>query len=95
MKKDADELELVMARLRAEHDVLPFMQQVFASGEMSLRLLPAEMEAVLLRSGDFQTPAPGSGPVWLQVSTNDDEADLVVYRTLSGTLYVAAPLSSS
>jgi hypothetical protein len=57
MKTDAEELELVMARLRAEHDVLPFMQQVFASGGMALHVVPPEMEAVLLRSGDFQTPA--------------------------------------
>lgn len=91
MNSDEEELDPVMARLRAEHDVLPFMQQMGPANEMSLRPLPAEMEAILQRSGDFQTPAPGSGPVWLQIGAGNDAAELVIYRARSGVLYVASP----
>lgn len=61
---------------------------------MSLQPLPAAMEAILHQSGDFQTPAPGKGPVWLQIGAEIESAEIVVYRTLPGILHVVAPIAS-
>jgi len=92
MNPDAEELHVVMARLKAEHDVLPFMQQMGPAAEMNLRPFPPEMESILHRSGDFQTPAPGHEPVWLQIGAGDDSAELIIYRSQSGVLNMVAPV---
>jgi hypothetical protein len=87
------ELDAIIRRLRGEHDVLPFMTHLHASSDMQMQRLPREMEAILQRSGDFQSPAPCVGPIWLKIETDDGNAELVVYRTSDRILYVAAPLN--
>ncbi|MDF0546401.1 hypothetical protein PX699_29005 [Sphingobium sp. H39-3-25] len=50
------------------------------------------MQALLEATPDYRSPDPGEGPVWLQIASSDDAAELVVYRTRgTGTLYVVAP----
>ena len=50
------------------------------------------MQALLEDAPDYRSLDPGEGPVWLQIASADDAAELVVYRTRgTGTLYVVAP----
>jgi hypothetical protein len=92
MAVDEDELPKIAAQLREGHDVLPFMTSLHAAHSLSFRPLPDEMRAVLEGSADYQAPAPGTGPVWLQIAGEDEGAELIVYRSLGdGRLYVMAP----
>jgi hypothetical protein len=87
-----DELAGITADLRRGHDVLPFMAGLHAAQSLSLRPLPDEMRQVLESSDDYQSPAPGAGPVWFQIAGPDDGAELIVYRSIGdGRLYVMAP----
>lgn len=87
-----DELARITADLRGGHDVLPFMAGLHGAQSLSLRPLPEEMRQVLESSDDYQSPAPGAGPVWLQITGPDDGAELIVYRSIGdGRLYVMAP----
>ena len=95
MNSGTEELDEVMGRLRREHDVLPFLTQLYPAGTMHLRLLPAEMRMIIERSQDYQSPAPGIGPVWLQIDSDDDAAEMVIYRSLSGELHVVVPIKEN
>jgi len=89
---DSEELGGLMARLRSGHDVLPFMTSHYPVADMQLRPMPDDMQALLEAAPDYQTVDPGRGPVWLQIASDNDAAELVVYRTrASGNLYVVAP----
>jgi len=87
-----EELAGITARLKGEHDMLPFMKGLHAAPSLSLRPLPDEMRQVLEQSEDYHSPAPGEGPVWFQIAGPDDGAELIVYRSIEdGRLYVMAP----
>lgn len=89
---DAKELAGVTDRLRSGHDMLPFMTRLYPAALMRLQPLPREMQELLEESPDYRSPGPGDGPVWLQLASGNDAAELVVYRSRSsGTLYVVAP----
>lgn len=89
---DYDELTLIFNRLSREHDMLPFMTGLHPVGTLGFRPLPHEMRVLLEATPDYQSPAPGQGPVWLMIASADDSAELVVYRTRDTcTLYVIAP----
>ena len=88
---DEDELAVVIGRLRSGHDTLPFMMRLYPAIEMHLCVMPAKMQAVLEAAPDYRQPDPGEGPVWLQIASGNDAAELVVYRAHAGNLYVAAP----
>lgn len=88
---DDDELAVVIRQLRSGHDTLPFMMRLYPATEMHLCVIPAEMQAVLEAAPDYRQPEPGEGPVWLQIASGDDAAELVVYRARAGDLYMAAP----
>ncbi|PZR82773.1 MAG: hypothetical protein DI537_36010 [Stutzerimonas stutzeri] len=91
MSDDA-ELTTIMGRLRSGHDMLPFLAGLHSAGQMQLQPMPADMQALLEATPDYRSPDPGEGPVWLQIASSDDAAELVVYRTRgTGTLYVVAP----
>ena len=86
------ELDEVMGRLRRDYDVLPFLTQFHPAATMHLCPLPTEMRALIERSRDYQSPAPGTGPIWLQIDSDDDVAEMVSYRSLLGELHVVAPI---
>lgn len=89
------ELELadVLNRIRKEHDVAPFLQQLHSTAEMSFKPMPAEMLAIVAGSGDYSEPQPGSAPVWLQIAAGNESAELVVYCAAADhALYALAPL---
>lgn len=89
---DSGELTDIMARLRSGHDVLPFMTSHYPVADMQPRPMPDDMQALLEAAPDYQAVDPGRGPVWLQIASGNDAAELVVYRTrASGNLYVVAP----
>lgn len=88
---DDDELAGVIDLLRSGHDTLPFMTRLYPATEMHLCAIPAEMQAVLEDASDYRQPDPEEGPVWLQIASGDDAAELVVYRARTGDLYMAAP----
>lgn len=91
MSDDA-ELTALIDRLRSGHDMLPFLTGLHPASGMELHPVPADMLGVLEASPDYRSPDPGEGPVWLQIATTDDAAELVVYRSRgTGTLYVVAP----
>lgn len=71
--------------------MLPFLTGLHPAGQMQLRPMPFEMQALLEATTDYRPPDPGQGPVWLQVASLDDAAELIVYRVIGGTLYVVAP----
>lgn len=86
------ELAVVMDDLRSGHDMLPFLTGLHPASGMKLHPVPADMLDVLEASPDYRSPDTGEGPVWLQIATTDDAAELVVYRSRdTGTLYVVAP----
>lgn len=89
---DDDELKTITRTLHSGHDMLPFITGLHPASTMQFRRLPSEMQALLESSPDYQAPDPGRGPVWLQIASGGDAAELVVYRARgSGTLYVMAP----
>jgi hypothetical protein len=91
MSDDA-ELTALIERLRSGHDMLPFLTGLHPASQMQLRPVPSDMQALLKASPDYRSPGPGEGPVWLQIASVDDAAELVVYRSQgTGTLYVVAP----
>lgn len=89
---DESELNNVAGHLRATHDVLPFMTGLHSVSGMELQPMPEEMRALLEASPDYRSIDPGAGPVWLQIASGNEAAELVLYRTRgSGELYVMAP----
>jgi hypothetical protein len=87
-----DDLKEIAAKLRNEHDVLPFMTGLYAAKLLAFRPLPNEMRVVLEGSADYQSPAPGTGPIWLQIAVQNEAAELIVYRPrVNNQLYVMAP----
>ena len=87
------ELSARLAEVRSTHDVVPFMGGLEAVALVAWQLLPPPMERVLASSPDYGAPAPGVGPVWLQISADDQAAELVIYRARADDrLYVLAPL---
>ncbi len=89
---DESELDNVACHLRATHDVLPFMTALHAASGMKLRPMPEEMQALLEASPDYRPIDPGAGPVWLQIASENEAAELVLYRTRgSGEFYIMAP----
>ena len=89
---DDTELAAIIDRLRSGHDMLPFMTGLYPAGGMQLRPVPAEMQALLEAAPDYRPLAPGQGPVWLQIASDNDAAELVVCRSRdTGALYVMVP----
>jgi hypothetical protein len=88
-----EELDAVMATLRSGHEILPCMQRWLPVVEATLRPLPVDMATVLAGSPDWRLPAPGSSPVWSQIESVDDAAELIIYRAAADkALYVVAPI---
>jgi hypothetical protein len=54
-----EELAQVLARLRGEHDVLPFLGEQLNSTAATFRRLPDEMVDPLATSPDFRPPESG------------------------------------
>ena len=47
---------------------------------------------MLESSSDYRSPEPGRGPVWLDIASENEAAQLIVYWTRdSRRLYVMAP----
>jgi hypothetical protein len=87
------ELDAVMATLRSGHEILPCMQRWLPVDEATLRPLPADMETVLRGSPDWNTPVRGGPPVWNQIESVDEAAELIIYRAVAdGALYVVSPI---
>ena len=88
----AAELTTVMDRLRREHDVLPFLQEMLRSDEARLAPLPDAMMDQLRTSPDFASIRPGE-PVWIALAAPPDAAaELVLYRAeADGRHYIVAP----
>ena len=86
------ELAAVFDRLRRQHDVLPFLEQLLPVSELRLAMLPGPMLDQLRTSPDFVSIRPGE-PIWLNLSgPGDMTAELVVYRAeADGQHYVVAP----
>lgn len=83
------ELDAVLRRLRSEHDVLPFMQEMLPAD--STRLPDAMMEQ-LRTSPDLRSIRPGE-PVWISLAAPPDAAaEIVLYRAeANGGHYIIAP----
>lgn len=88
-----EELEPLLANLKARHDVLPFMEIQFPATEAVFRRMPDEMVDLLIASPDFTPPERGGPVVWLQLEGEGDRhATLVVARPLTdGEFWVIAP----
>lgn len=86
------ELTALLDRLKCQHDVLPFLDQMLPASEVSLAPLPASMLDQLRTSPDFKSICPGE-PVWLSLAGPDNmAAELVIYRAeANGYHYVVAP----
>lgn len=86
------ELGTVLATLRRQHDILPFLEQMLPSGDVRLAPLPEEMFGLLAASPDFTSIRPGE-PVWLSLAAPPDAAaEVVVYRAeANGRHYIVAP----
>lgn len=89
-----EELAPLLARLRREHDVLPFLGEQLNSAEAAFRRLPDEMVDQLATSPDFRPPEPGGPPVWLQLEAEGGESGvlLVVRPRADGELWAIAPV---
>ena len=91
----ANELEAVAAKLRGQHDIIPFLEELLPVKDVRFRRLPEEMHSILASSKDYQSVLAGQGPVWLQLETSDRSAELIVYRARTeNALYVLAPTRS-
>lgn len=88
-----EELAPLLARLKSEHDVLPFLAQQLGSAEVAFRRLPDEMVDQLATYPDFRPPEAGGPPVWLQLEAKDSNpAVLIVARPRAdGELWAIAP----
>ena len=95
MQNLSDELAEILRDLRSGHEVLPFLERLFESQTMSLKLLPGDMQSVLDSSVDWREPVPGESPAWLQLESESGNAELIVYRARAdGMIYVMAPTIS-
>lgn len=88
----AAELAAVLHRLRSEHDVLPFLQELHPASGTSLSPLPDAMMDQLRTSPDFASIRPGE-PVWISLAAPPDaSAEIVLYRAeADGRHYIIAP----
>ncbi len=87
------ELEGVFSRLSCGHELVPFMALMLSIEEVTFKLLPSDMLAVLRSSPDYESLQPGAAPTWFQIATTNETAELVVYRAeADGQHYVLAPL---
>ena len=79
--------------LQRTHDVLPFLEQQVPSKDAVFRRLPDEMVDLLATSPDFQPPLSGTGPVWLQLESENGSAAVVIVARpkADGELWVVAP----
>lgn len=89
------ELARVIATLRAEHDVLPFLGEYLPATDVRLAPLPEPMLEQLKTSPDFVSIRPGI-PVWLSLAAPPDaSAEIVLYRAeAGGRHYIVAPVTS-
>ena len=87
-----EELEPLLAELRATHDVLPFMEDQIPADEAAWRPMPDEMVDVISTSQDFRAPERGGPPVWLQLSGPGGENAVMIVATplADGELWVIA-----
>jgi len=86
------ELASVLNRIRKEHDIAPFLQQLHSTATMAFEPMPDEMLAIVAGSADYSELLPGSPPMWLQIAADNESAELVIYRAQTdGTLYLLAP----
>jgi hypothetical protein len=87
-----EELGEVLARLRSQNDVLPFMARLLSAAAARMAPLPADMEAALRESQDYEPIRIGEASCRLQIASGNDHAELMVYRAKAdGALYVVAP----
>ena len=86
------ELDAVLRRLRSEHDVLPFMQEMLPTDSTRLAPLPDAMMEQLRTSPDLRSIRPGE-PVWISLAAPPDAAaEIVLYRAeANGSHYIIAP----
>lgn len=69
------------------------MERWLPVDEATLRTLPADMETILTASPDWVAPVPGSPPVWNQIESVDEAAELIIYRAAADdALHVVAPI---
>jgi hypothetical protein len=96
MQSLEQELASVMSTLRRGREVLPFLERWCAVSAVALELLPDAMYDLLATSPDYEAIESGAGPVWLQIASGDEAAELVVYRALAdGRHYIVAPSGES
>ena len=90
------ELEGVIADIRAGHDVVPFMARMLPTSDVRLASVPGDMMLLIRGSTDFQALEPGAAPNWLRVfadTPDADELELILYRARAdGHYYVVAPI---
>ena len=85
------ELQDVLASIRSQHDFVPFLGKMIATGSARLEQPPKSMLALLRGSADFMPPVIGA-VTWFQVEAPQGQAELVVYRALAdGEIYIFAP----
>jgi hypothetical protein len=93
MDQASGELNEVFSRLSRRHEFVPFMALMLSIHEAAFMPLPSAMLAILRSSRDYKSVQPGAAPTWFQIATENDVAELVVYRAeADGRHYVLAPL---
>ena len=88
-----DELAPVLAELRRQYEILPFLDRMLLASEAVFRRLPEEMVDLIAASPDFSLPKRGTPPVWIQIAGEGDAAlEVIVARPkVDGELWVIAP----
>lgn len=78
--------------LRRGHDVVRFMTRLYPATELCWRELPSGILDVRASSSDFSPPEPGEPSRWHQISGDDWDAELVIYRAArDGRLHILGP----
>ncbi|WP_176593117.1 hypothetical protein [Sphingobium sp. EM0848] len=81
-----------MAQVTSRHDVVPFLAKMLPVDGLVFQPLPPEMLEIICSSPDYQSVRPGAQPTWLQIATDDDFVELVVYRAeADGNYYILSP----
>ena len=92
----ASELEEVLASLKKREDIVPYMDRLMSVAEIDLRPLPGEMLEVIKQSPDFRALVAGQHPTLLQIESEQQHLELLVYRARAdGSYHVAAPRSDA
>ncbi|MFQ3895498.1 hypothetical protein [Sphingobium sp. R-7] len=85
-------LRSLLAAVRLQHELIPFMQEMHPVEAMEFKPLPDEMLAQLRSSPDFREPEIGT-PVLLMLEAEHASGGLMVVRVPgSETVFVLAPV---